>query len=81
MLKKIVLFNKTIISGGIEKCIENLTKQFRGNYEFEVCYFDDSILDQNIVNIILIENSNPSNKASPNSNTFWIKIIGIKDNI
>ena len=49
---KIVLFNKTIISGGIEKCIENLTKQLHGKYEFEVCYFDDSIVDQNIVNII-----------------------------
>lgn len=49
---KIVLFNKTIISGGIEKCIENLTKELHGEYEFEVCYFDDSIVDQNIVNII-----------------------------
>lgn len=49
---KIVLFNKTLISGGIEKCIENLTKQLKKDYEFEVCYFDDSIVDQNIVDII-----------------------------
>ena len=49
---KIVLFNKTLISGGIEKCIENLTKQLKNDYEFEVCYFDDSIVDQNIVDII-----------------------------
>lgn len=49
---KIVLFNKTIISGGIEKCIENLTKALKDDYEFEVCYYDDSIVDQNIVNII-----------------------------
>ena len=49
---KIVLFNKTLISGGIEKCIENLTKQLKGKYEFEVYYFDDSIVDQNIINII-----------------------------
>lgn len=49
---KIVLFNKTIISGGIEKCIENLTKVLKDDYEFEVCYYDDSIVDENIVNII-----------------------------
>ena len=49
---KIVLFNKTIISGGIEKCIENLTKTLKDDYEFEVCYYDDSIVDENIVNII-----------------------------
>ena len=49
---KIVLFNKTIISGGIEKCIETLTKALKDDYEFEVCYFDDSIVDDNIVNII-----------------------------
>lgn len=49
---KIVLFNKTLISGGIEKCIENLTKLLKDDYEFEVCYFDDSIVDQNIVDII-----------------------------
>lgn len=49
---KIVLFNKTLISGGIEKCIENLTKSLKDDYEFEVCYFDDSIVDQNIVDII-----------------------------
>ena len=49
---KIVLFNKTIISGGIEKCIETLTKALKDDYEFEVCYYDDSIVDQNIVNII-----------------------------
>lgn len=51
-MKKIVLFNKTIISGGIEKCIENLTKELKGKYQFEICYFDDSILDNNVVNLI-----------------------------
>jgi len=49
---KIVLFNKTLISGGIEKCIETLTKALKDDYEFEVCYYDDSIVDDNIVNII-----------------------------
>jgi glycosyltransferase involved in cell wall biosynthesis len=49
---RIVLFNKTLISGGIEKCIETLTKALKDDYEFEVCYYDDSIVDDNIVNII-----------------------------
>ena len=52
IMKKIVLFNKTVISGGIEKCIELLTKELYGKYEIEVYYFDDTIVDQNIVNII-----------------------------
>lgn len=51
-MKKVVLFNKTIISGGIEKCIENLTKELYGKYQFEICYYDDSILDNNVVNLI-----------------------------
>ena len=51
-MKKIVLFNKTVISGGIEKCIENLTKNLHDKYEFELCYYDDSILDNNVVNLI-----------------------------
>lgn len=51
-MKKIVFFNKTIISGGIEKCIETLSKQIYKKYELEVCYIDDSIVDENIVNII-----------------------------
>ncbi len=49
---KIVFFNKTLISGGIEKCIENLSKYLYKDYELEVVYTDDSILDQNIVNIL-----------------------------
>ena len=51
-MKKIVLFNKTIMSGGIEKCIENLVKNLHDKYEFEVYYFDDTIVDPNVVNLI-----------------------------
>ena len=51
-MKKIVFYNKTLISGGIEKCIESLSKYIYKDYELEVCYIDDSILDSNIVNII-----------------------------
>ena len=49
---KIVFFNKTLISGGIEKCIENLSKYLYKDYELEVVYTDDNILDSNIVNIL-----------------------------
>ncbi len=51
-MKKIVFFNKTLISGGIEKCIETLAKQIYKDYELEICYIDDSIVDENIVNIL-----------------------------
>lgn len=49
---KIVFFNKTLISGGIEKCIELLSKYIYKDYELEVVYTDDSILDPNIVDIL-----------------------------
>lgn len=49
---KIVFYNKTLISGGIEKCIEILSKYIYKDYELEVVYTDDSILDNNIVNIL-----------------------------
>lgn len=49
---KIVFYNKTLISGGIEKCLEMLSKYLYKDYEIEVVYTDDSILDMNIVNII-----------------------------
>ena len=49
---KIVFYNKTLISGGIEKCLELLGKEIYKNYEIDIVYTDDSILDQNIVNIL-----------------------------
>ena len=51
-MKKIVFFNKTLLSGGIEKCIETLSRYIYKNYELEICYYDDSKLDMNIVNIL-----------------------------
>ena len=41
---KIVFYNKTLISGGIEKCIEILSKYIYNKYELEVVYVEDSIL-------------------------------------
>lgn len=49
---KIVFYNKTLISGGIEKCLELLTKEIYKNYDIDIVYTDDSILDPNIVNIL-----------------------------
>ena len=51
-MKKIVFFNKTLLSGGIEKCIETLSRYIYKDYELEICYYDDSKLDMNIVNIL-----------------------------
>lgn len=49
---KIVFYNKTILSGGIEKCIESLSKYIYKDYELEVVYTDETKLDDNIVNIL-----------------------------
>ena len=49
---KIVFYNKSILSGGIEKCIELLSKEIYKRYELEVVYTDESRLDMNIVNIL-----------------------------
>ena len=51
-MKKIVFFNKTLLSGGIEKCIETLSRYLYKDYELEICFYDDSKLDMNIVNIL-----------------------------
>lgn len=49
---KIVFYNKTLISGGIEKCLEILGECIHKEYELEIVYTDDSILDPNIVEIL-----------------------------
>ena len=49
---KVVFYNKFLLSGGIEKCIELLSKYIYKDYEIEVVYSDTSKLDPNIVNIL-----------------------------
>ena len=49
---KIVFYNKTLLSGGIEKCIELLSKEIYRDYEIDIVYTVDDILDENIVNIL-----------------------------
>ncbi len=51
-LMKIVFYNKFLLSGGIEKCIELLSKYIYKDYELEVVYSDSSKLDPNIVSIL-----------------------------
>lgn len=51
-MKKVVFFNKSIISGGIEKCIEILASQLYKNYEIYVYYFDETPNDPNVINLI-----------------------------
>lgn len=49
---KIVFYNKTLLSGGIEKCLELLSKEIYKDYEIDIIYTVDDILDPNIVNIL-----------------------------
>lgn len=47
---KIVFYNETLLSGGIEKCIEGLLEYLYPKYEIEIVYTDEKKLDLNIVN-------------------------------
>lgn len=49
---KIVFYNETLLSGGIEKCIELLSQYLNKDNEVEIVYVDDSILDMNIVTLL-----------------------------
>lgn len=49
---KIVFYNETLLSGGIEKCIEGLIEYLYPKYEIEIVYVDDKKLDNNIVHTL-----------------------------
>lgn len=49
---KIVFYNESILSGGIEKCIELLSKSLPSDYEIEVVYVDDTVADKNIIEVL-----------------------------
>ncbi|MBR3153308.1 MAG: hypothetical protein IKF52_06960 [Clostridia bacterium] len=49
---KIVFYNETLLSGGIEKCIELLNNYISKEHEIEIVYIDDSKVDSNIVNVL-----------------------------
>lgn len=49
---KIVFLNRSLVGGGIEKCIELLSREINKDYEIEIVYVDDSILDPNMIPIL-----------------------------
>ncbi len=50
-MKKIIIYNETLLSGGIEKCIELLITEFHQRYEFEIVYLNESgMLDITVEN-------------------------------
>ena len=49
---KIVFYNETLLSGGIEKCIELLNNYLSTEHEIEIVYIDDSKLDNKIVDVL-----------------------------
>lgn len=49
---KIVFFNRSLMSGGIEKCIELLSCELYQNYEIEIVYSHEDKLDPHIVEIL-----------------------------
>ncbi len=49
---KILFYNEAIISGGIEKCLELLSRELKTDYEIEIVYTDDTKFDENIFNIL-----------------------------
>ena len=51
-MKKIVFFNRSLMSGGIEKCLETLMPYLNKEYEIEIVYSHDDKLDPHIVEIL-----------------------------
>lgn len=49
---KIVFYNRTLLSGGIEKCIELLSKSIYRDFEIDIVYTHTEKLDPNIVEVL-----------------------------
>lgn len=49
---KIVFYNETLLSGGIEKCIELLIEYLYLEHDIEIVYINDAKLDPNIVSTL-----------------------------
>lgn len=49
---KIVFYNETLLSGGIEKCIESFVSNFSKKYDIEIVYIDEKKLDNKIVDVL-----------------------------
>lgn len=51
-MMKIVFYNETLMSGGIEKCIETLIEKLYLNHTIEIVYTDENKLDPKIVSVL-----------------------------
>ena len=49
---KIVFYNETLLSGGIEVSMKNLIEYLSQKHEIEIVYVDETKLDPNIVNLL-----------------------------
>ena len=49
---KIVFYNETILSGGIEKCIESFASYFSNDYDIEIVYIDEKKLDSSVIEVL-----------------------------
>ena len=49
---KIVFYNETILSGGIEKCIESFASYFYNEYDIEIVYIDEKKIDSSVVEVL-----------------------------
>lgn len=49
---KVVFYNRTLLSGGIEKCIELLSKSIYKDFEIDIVYNHSEKLDPNIVEVL-----------------------------
>lgn len=49
---KIIFYNETILSGGIEKCIESFVTVFSNKYDIEIVYIDEKKLDNKVEEVL-----------------------------
>ena len=49
---KIVFYNESILSGGIEKSIENLIYYLSKENEIQIVYIDSNKMDSNVVKVL-----------------------------
>lgn len=64
---KIVFYNETIMSGGIEKCIETLIEYLGKNHDIEIVYTDENKVNPDVVKLLqrraYVHKLNPDDKV------------------
>jgi len=65
---KIVFYNETLMSGGIEKCIETLIEELYLKHSIEIVYTDEKKLDPKIISVLekraYVHKLNPTDKIT-----------------